>query len=65
MACPTCRAGIIRALGFSGCGNLWKITDEVLNRIETGGYFSENKMRQNECLKDNPLAAKKKFINLH
>ena len=53
-----------RALGISGCGNYWEISDEVLNRIEAGNYL-ENKMRHNEYLKDNPLAAKKKFINLH
>ena len=53
-----------RALGISGCGNYWEISDEVLNRIEAGSYL-ENKMRHNEYLKDNPLAAKKKFINLH
>ena len=46
------------------CGNYWEISDEVLNRIEAGSYL-ENKMRHNEYLKDNPLAAKKKFINLH
>ena len=53
-----------RALGISGCGNYWEISDEVLNRIEAGSYL-ENKMRHNEYLKDNQLAAKKKFINLH
>ena len=53
-----------RALGISGCGNYWEISDEVLNRIEAGSYL-ENKMRHNEYLKDNPLAANKKFINLH
>ena len=25
-----------RALGISGCGNCWEISDEVLNRIEAG-----------------------------
>ena len=53
-----------RALGISGCGNYWELSDEVLDRIEAGSYL-ENKMRHNEYLKDNPLAAKKKFINLH
>ena len=53
-----------RALGISGCGNYWEIFDEVLNRIEAGSYL-ENKIRHNEFLKDNPFAAKKKFINLH
>ena len=53
-----------RALGISGCGNYWEISDEVLNRIEAGNYL-ENKMRHNEYLKDNPLAARKKFINLN
>ena len=48
-----------RALGISGCGNYWEISDEVLNRIEAGSYL-ENKMRHNEYLKDNPLAARKK-----
>ena len=46
---------------------MWKLlgnSDEVLNRIEAGSYL-ENKMRHNGCLKDNPLAARKKFINLH
>ena len=53
-----------RALGISGCGNYWEISDEVLNRIEAGSYL-ENKIRHNEFSKDNPFAAKKKFINLH
>ena len=53
-----------RALGISGCGNYWEISDEVLNRIEAGRYL-ENKMRHNEYLKDNPLAARKKFVNIH
>ena len=53
-----------RALGISGYGNYWEISDEVLNRIEAGSYL-ENKMRHNEYLKDNPLAARKKSINLH
>ena len=53
-----------RALGISGCGNYWEISDEVLNRIEAGSYL-ENKMRHNEYLKDNPLTAKKKFTNLN
>ena len=53
-----------RALGISGCGNYWEISDEVLNRIEAGSYL-ENKIRHNEFLKDNPFVAKKKFINLH
>ena len=52
------------ALGISGCGNYWEISDEVLNRIEAGSYL-ENKIRHNEFLKDNPFVAKKKFINLH
>ena len=53
-----------RALGISGCGNYWEISDEVLNRIEAGSYL-ENKIRHNEFLKENPFVAKKKFINLH
>ena len=53
-----------RALGNSGCGNYWEISDEVLNRIEAGSYL-ENKIKHNEFLKENPFAAKKKFINLH
>ena len=53
-----------RALGISGSGNYWEISDDVLNRIEGGSYL-ENKMRHNEFLKDNPFAAKRKFINLH
>ena len=52
------------ALGISGRGNYWEISDEVFNRIEAGSYL-ENKMRHNEYLKDNPLTARKKFINLH
>ena len=42
-----------RALGISGCGNYW----------EAGSYL-ENKIGHDEFLKDNPFAAKKKFINL-
>ena len=53
-----------RALGISGCGNYWEISDEVLNRIEAGSYL-ENEIRHNEFLKDNPFVAKKKFISLH
>ena len=53
-----------RALGISGSGNYWEISDDVLNRIEGGSYL-KNKMRHNEFLKDNPFAAKRKFINLH
>ena len=53
-----------RALGISGTGNYWEISDDVLNRIEGGNYL-ENKMRHNDFLRDNPLVAKKKFINLH
>ena len=53
-----------RALGISGCVNCWEISSEVLKRIEAGSYL-ENKMRHNEYLKENPLAARKKFINLH
>ena len=53
-----------RALGISGCGNYWEISDEVLNGIEAGSYL-ENKIRHNEFSKDNPFVAKKKFINLH
>ena len=46
-----------RALGNSGCGNYWEISDEVLNRIEAGSYL-ENKIRHDEFLKENPFAAK-------
>ena len=53
-----------RALGISGYGNYWEISDEVLNRIEAGSYL-ENKIRHNEFLKDNPFVAKKKFMYLH
>ena len=53
-----------RALGISGCGNYWEISDEALNRIEAGSYL-ENKIRHNEFLIDNPFVAKKKFIYLH
>ena len=53
------------ALGIPGSGNNWElISDDVLNRIEGGSYL-DNKMRHNEFLKDNPFAAKGKFINLH
>ena len=53
-----------RALGVSGFGNYWERSDEVLNRIKAGSYL-KSKMRHNEYLKDNPLAARKKFTNLH
>ena len=39
------------ALGISGSGNYWEISDDVLNRIEGGSYL-ENEMRHNEFLKD-------------
>ena len=56
--------GKTRALGISGRGNYLEISDEVLNCSEAGNYL-ENKVRHNEYLEDNPLAAMKKFINLH
>ena len=52
------------ALGISGSGNYWEISDEVLNCIKDGNYL-ENKMTHNEFLKDSPFAAKKKLINFH
>ena len=51
------------ALGICGTGNFWKISDEVLNRIEGVNYL-ENKLKHNTNLKDNPIVAKKKFINI-
>ena len=53
-----------RELGTCGIGNFWDISDEVLNRIESGNYL-ENKLKHNIFLKDNPLVAKKKFINIY
>ena len=52
-----------KASGVYGTGNFWEISDEVLNRIECGNYI-ENKLKHNSFLKDNPLVAKKKFINI-
>ena len=53
-----------KALGICGTGNFWEISDEVLNRIEGANYL-ENKLKHNTYLKDNPIVAKKKFINIH
>ena len=53
-----------KALGMCGTGNFWEISDEVLNRIEGVNYL-ENKLKHNTYLKDNPIVAKKKFINIH
>ena len=53
-----------KALGICGTGNFWEISDEVLNRIEGVSYL-ENKLKHNTYLKDNPIVAKKKFINIH
>ena len=53
-----------KALGTCGTGNFWEISDEVLNRIEGVNYL-ENKLKHNKYLKDNPIVAKKKFINIH
>ena len=52
------------ALGICNTGNFWAISDEVLNRIEGVNYL-ENKLKHNTCLKDNPIVAQKKFINIH
>ena len=35
-----------RALGISGRGNYWEISDEALNRIEAGSYL-ENQSNKN------------------
>ena len=53
-----------KALGICGTGDFWEISDEVLNRIEGVNYL-ENKLKHNTYLKDNPIVAKKKFINIH
>ena len=53
-----------KALGTCGTGNFWEISDEVLNRIEGVNYL-ENKLKHNRYLKDNPIVARKKFINIH
>ena len=53
-----------KALRICGTGNFWEISDEVLNRIEGVNYL-ENKLKHNTYLKDNPIVAKKKFINIH
>ena len=56
--------GRTKALGIYGSGNFWDISDDVLNRIESGNYL-ENKMRHNSFLKDNPFVARKRFININ
>ena len=53
-----------KALGICGTGNFWEISDEVLNRIEVVNYL-EDKVKHNTYLKDNPIVAKKIFINIH
>ena len=53
-----------KALGICGVGNFWEISDEVLNRIEGVNYL-ENKLKHNIYLKDNPIVAQKRFINIH
>ena len=39
------------------------MSDEVFNRIEGLNYL-ENKLKHNTYLKDNPIVAKVKFINI-
>ena len=41
-----------------------KISDEVLNRIEGINYL-EKKLKHNIYLKDNPIVAQKRFMNIH
>ena len=53
-----------KALGISGCGYFWDISEEVLSRIE-GEHYLENKIRHNVFLKENPFVAKKKCINIY
>ena len=53
-----------KSLGICNTGNFWEISDEVLNRIEGVNYL-ENKLKHNTYLKDNPIVAQKKFINIH
>ena len=57
-------ASITKALGICNTGNFWEISDEVLNRIEGVNYL-ENKLKHNTYLKDNPIVAQRKFINIH
>ena len=53
-----------KSLGICDSGNFWELSNEVLNRIESGNYL-ENKLKHNIYLKENPFVAKKKFINIH
>jgi len=53
-----------KASGICCVGNFWEISDEVLNRIEGVNYL-ENKLKHNIYLKDNPIVAQKRFINIH
>ena len=53
-----------KALGIRNTGKFWEISDEVLNRIEGVNYL-ENKLKHNTYLKDNPIVAQKKFINIY
>ena len=53
-----------KALGDRCPGKFWQISDEVLDRIEGVNYLA-NKIRHNSFLKDNPIVAKKKFVNIY
>ena len=50
--------------GVYGSGNILDISDDVLNRIESGSYL-ENKMRHNSFLKDNSSVARISFIDIN
>ena len=50
-----------KALGNICLGNFWQISDKVLNRIEGVSYL----IRLNSFLKDNPIVAKNKFVNIY
>ena len=49
---------------ISDCNHFWDVSKEVLGRIENENYL-ENKLEHNIFLKENPIVAKKKFINIY
>ena len=51
-----------KSLGICASGNFQELSNEVLNRIESGNYL-ENKLKHNMYLKENPFVTKKKNIH--
>ena len=55
---------IVKVLDSIGRGITGICHMKFYHRIEDNSYL-DNKQLFNECLKDNPFVAQKKFINIH